>query len=171
MLGSSDDSGEYKMLAEISAGLGSLMAAKDIVQAMNGIQTAVQINDLKLNLQGLILDAQQSLFSAQQEQLASAQIVADLKKEIVQLKDWTAEKERYERADTGNGTIAYRRKAGMDDGEPPHWLCPQCFLEGKPSILQPEKYQGGTTILHRCNNCGTKLITSGSMGAVSPSRK
>ena len=158
------------MIAEISAGLNSLKAAKDIVQAMNGMHTAVQVNDIKLTLQGYILEAQQGLFSAQQEQSVAAERIAKLEQEIVRLKDWSAEKQRYESAEAGNGTIAYRLKSGMEGSEPAHWLCPQRFLEGKPSILQPEKYQAGTTVLHRCNVCKSALVTRGQMGAVSASR-
>ena len=54
------------MLAEISAGLSSLKAAKDIVQGLNALKTEAAINGVKIELQGLILDAQQGLFAAQE---------------------------------------------------------------------------------------------------------
>ena len=61
------------MLAEISAGLSSLNAAKDIVKALDGLKTQAAINEVKINLQGLILDAQQGLFAAQELQSSAAQ--------------------------------------------------------------------------------------------------
>jgi hypothetical protein len=159
------------MIAEVTAAFTSLNAAKGIIQGMDALRSEEQLRNVKIELQGLVLDAQQGLFSAQQEQTAATERIRALEAEIVRMKDWTAETQRYERADTGNGTIAYRLKAGMESGEPPHWLCPQCFLEGKPSILQPEKYAGGTTVLHRCNSCKTALVTRGQMGAVSAARQ
>jgi hypothetical protein len=66
------------MLAEISAGLGSLKAAKDIVQGLSAAKTEAAVNGVKIDLQGLILDAQQGLFAAQEAQSADARRIADL---------------------------------------------------------------------------------------------
>ncbi|MET3826553.1 hypothetical protein ABIC16_002246 [Sphingomonas sp. PvP055] len=124
------------MIAEISAGFSSLKAAKDMVQAMNGMQTAASINDVKLTLQGHILEAQQSLFAAQEAQSSSARRISDLEQEIVALKDWSAEKQRYQLHDIGRGAMAYVPKLGMLDGEPPHWLCVRCFGQCQKSFMQ-----------------------------------
>ena len=61
------------MIAEISMGLSSLNAAKDIVKGLDSLRTEAAINEVKINLQGLILDAQQGLFSAQELQSEAAQ--------------------------------------------------------------------------------------------------
>ncbi len=124
------------MIAEISAGLGSLKAAKDLIQAMNGMQTGAAINDVKLTLQGHMLDAQQGLFAAQEAQSASAGRIRDLEQQIVALKDWSAEKQRYQLHDIGRGAMAYIPKIGMENGEPPHWLCVRCFGQGQKSFMQ-----------------------------------
>lgn len=124
------------MIAEISAGLGSLKAAKDLIQAMNGMQTGAAINDVKLTLQGHMLDAQQSLFAAQEAQSTSAGRIRELEQQIVALKDWSAEKQRYELHDVGRGAMAYVPKLGMENGEPPHWLCVRCFGQGQKSLMQ-----------------------------------
>jgi hypothetical protein len=124
------------MLVEITAGLQSLKMAKDIVQGLNAAKTEAAINSVKIDLQGLILEAQQGLFAAQEAQTAATLRIADLEQEIVGLKDWSAEKQRYHLVDAGRGAVAYMPKPGMEQGEPAHWLCANCFNQGRKSFLQ-----------------------------------
>ncbi|WP_336979372.1 hypothetical protein [Altererythrobacter fulvus] len=149
------------MLAEIATGLSSLKAAKDIVQGLNAANTQARVNDVKIELQGLILDAQQGLFAAQEMQSAAAQRIANLEQEIVNLKDWEAEKQRYELADTGQGTPAYKLKEGMEASQPPHWICPHCYEQGKKSILAHDLIPEGSVDVLRCNPCGLEIVTHG----------
>lgn len=152
------------MLAEISAGLSSMKAAKDVLQAFNGVQTAVAVQEVKFTLQGLILDAQQGLFSAQEAQSSDARKIADLEQEIVRLKDWSADKQRYEAVDAGRGTITYTPKAGMENGEPAHWLCANCFNQGRKSFLQFKGHEpktiGGPTSKFGCDGCKGSIVVS-----------
>lgn len=148
------------MLAEISAGLSGLNAAKQIIQGLDAIRTEAALNEVKINLQGFILEAHQGLFAAQQAQAADAARIGELEQEIVRLKDWTAEQEQYELADVQYGALAYRPKEGMKEGEPPHWLCPTCFGVRKKSYLQPEHHIGATESLH-CLPCNVHIVTRG----------
>lgn len=149
------------MIAEINAGLGSLKAAKDMIQALNGMQTAAAINDVKLSLQGHLLDAQQGLFAAQEAQSAATEHIAALEQEIVQLKNWEAEKKRYELKDTGQGSLAYALKESVETGEPPHWICPQCYEDGKRSILKHETLPVGRAETLVCHRCGFDIVMRG----------
>lgn len=149
------------MIAEISAGLGSLKTAKDFIQALNGIQTAAAVNDAKLTLQGLILDAQQGLFAAQELQASAAIRIHELEQQIAKLKDWSADQQRYELADTGQGSLAYRLKPDMANGEPPHWICPNCYQNGKKAIMKEETLAIGRTETLVCHPCGLDIVTSG----------
>jgi hypothetical protein len=133
------------MITEIAAGFGSLKAAKDIIQAMNGMQTAASINDIKLTLQGHILEAQQGLFAAQEAQTAATARIRELEQRITHMEDWSGEKQRYKLRDVGRGAMAYVPRLGMENGEPPHWLCIRCFGHGQKSFMQ---YKG--------NNAGNR---------------
>ncbi|KKC27139.1 hypothetical protein [Sphingomonas sp. SRS2] len=148
------------MIEAIGAGLGSLKAAKDIVQALNGIQTAAAINDVKLTLQGHILEAQQGLFAAQEAQTASAQRVNELTAEIQRLRDWSSEKQRYELKNIGVGTFAYMLRPDERRDDPPYWLCTRCFDDGQKSILQ---FQGrgndARQVVHSCSRCKATFAT------------
>ena len=149
------------MLAEIAAGLGSLNAAKDFLKALNGVQNAAAIQEIKFTLQGHILDAQQGLFAAQEAQATSARRIADLEQEIVRLEDWSAEKQDYVLADTGQGSLAYEYLEGVESGHPAHWICPQCYEDGKKSILKHEVLPVGRTQTLVCHRCGFDVVTRG----------
>ena len=158
------------MIAEISAGLSGLKAAKDMIQALHGIQSAVAINDVKFALQGHLLEAQQGLFAAQEAQSAAAKRIAELEQQIVQLKDWEGEKQRYELKDTGQGSLAYALKEVVEGGEPAHWLCPHCYENRKKSILKHEKLSAGRCETLSCHPCGLEIVTHGSRISDPPRR-
>ena len=149
------------MIAEINAGLSGLKAAKDMIQALHGIQSAVAINDVKFALQGHLLEAQQGLFAAQEAQSAAAKRITELEQQIVQLKDWEGEKQRYELKDTGQGSLAYALKEVVEGGEPEHWLCPACYQQGKKSIMKHETIPEGRARTLVCHPCGLDIVTRG----------
>lgn len=124
------------MLSEITMGLSSLKAASDILKGLNAVNTKTLINDVKLPLQEHILGAQQALAAAQETQATLTQRIRDLEQEIVHLKDWECEKQRYQLQAIDVGVFAYMPKPGMENGEPPHWLCANCFNRGQKAFLQ-----------------------------------
>jgi Zn finger protein HypA/HybF involved in hydrogenase expression len=149
------------MIAEISAGYASLKGALDIAKGLNAVADAVALNDAKIGLQGAIIEAQSSLLAAQEAQAANLKRIAELEHEIVELKSWEADKQRYELKDTGKGTLAYALKAGMENGEPAHWLCPVCFQQGAKSILKHEHAATGRVHTLNCHPCGLDLLVAG----------
>ncbi|RYG86467.1 MAG: hypothetical protein EON59_09875 [Alphaproteobacteria bacterium] len=148
------------MLAEISGGLSSLKAAFDIAKGLNAFENAAALNEVKLTLQNNILEAQQALFAAQQAEAATANRIAQLEAEIMRMKDWSAERERYELAYTGprDGSLVYMLKPEMRGTEPAHWLCTCCFEAGKKSILQ-KKGSDGNFATYACPFCKSTLAT------------
>ena len=145
------------MLAEISAGFGSLKAAFDIAKGLNATSSQVAINDAKITLQAHILDAQQALAAANDEQSAAAKRIDDLEQEIMRLKDWTTEKERYELKRYHPGSLAYALKEEMKRGETPHKLCPNCYGRNEKSFLQPTGESIRRYTVHRCFSCRAEL--------------
>lgn len=51
------------------------------------------------------------------------------------MKDWEGEKNRYALVTIWEGAVAYALKESMSMGEPPHWLCTNCYQDGKKAIL------------------------------------
>ena len=72
---------------------------------------------------------------------------------------WDSEKQRYELTDVGDGNFAYVLKAAMRGSEPPHYVCANCYRQGKASILNHMHTRGMGDLL-TCPACGTKFLVS-----------
>ncbi len=144
------------MLAEISAGLSSLKAATDIVKGLNAAKTDAAINSVKIELQTLILDAHHGLFAAQDAQAASGRRITELEQEIVRLKDWSAEKERYQLINMRQGSVAYAQKPTVENRQVPHWLCANCFEHGRKSFMQKQG-EIGPSAIYKCGSCSSTM--------------
>ena len=117
------------MLEQISMALSSLNAAKDIAKGIDSLEAGVAINQAKIDLQTLILAAQEGLFAAQEAQTAAADRIQELEQQLADFENWDSEKERYYLKAINPGAFAYVYKLDMDEGEEPVWLCQTCFEE------------------------------------------
>lgn len=143
------------MLAEISAGYSSLKTALDIAKGLNATNTQVQINEAKITLQSLILEAQASLSAANEAQVTSATRIRALEEEIARMKAWDTEAERYELKNVYLGAVAYVLKPETQGSEAPHWLCANCFTNKRKSFLQEYSPAPlGNKMLYKCAVCG-----------------
>jgi hypothetical protein len=140
------------MMAELTAAFTSLKAASELAQALMGLHDTAAINAKSFELQREILSAQSSALAAQVAQSALLNRVGELEKELAELKAWDAEKEKYELTELGRGTFAYASKRQTGAPEPKHSLCPNCYQDGRKSILQREKEIGFNELL-RCLRC------------------
>ena len=141
-------------ILEIKAGYDGAKAAFDIAKGFGSLKTEAAVNGALIDIQRYVVEAQQGLS-------ASLTKIDELEKEIVRLEDWSANKERYELADTGQGSLAYRLKEGVEPPEPSHWICPQCYEDGKKSILKQEMLPVGRADTLVCHRCGFDVVTQG----------
>jgi len=154
------------MIAEIQAGMGGTKALFEIAKGLQALKTETAINQAVIDIQRHALEAQQGLAAARDAEAASARRIAELEQEIMRLKDWSAEKQRYHLIDAWRGAVAYMPKPGMESGEPPHWLCANCFNQGRKSFLQFKgqdiaKSGGlGSESTYGCDACRASLKVS-----------
>src|SRR5580700_6298786 len=144
-------------ISAISAAISALNGAKDIAQSMISLHDRKAFQAKLLEFQGKLIDANNAALAAQDERTALLQRVGDLEKEIARLKTWVTEKQRYQLTDIGDGTFAYAIKESMSGGEPPHYICTNCYEQAKKSILNSTRLPGGGNLL-TCASCSTKLI-------------
>lgn len=115
-------------LTAIQAGLSSLKTAFDITKGLIDLGTATEINGKIIELQRVIIAAQTA-----QEEMAGE--IKRLKDRIAHMQEWSAEKERYKKIAPWDGIIVYALKESMSQGDPPHWICPKCYEDGKASLI------------------------------------
>lgn len=146
---------------EVGAAINGLKGALDLVKGVKAVSEGLAVQDVKMDLGQRIIDAQMTLNLAIAAQTEAAQEIRQLKEEIVRLKDWSAEREKYELVAVRGGGFAYMLKAGMRGSQPAHWLCANCFEQGQKSIMQ-EKGQvksGSGDNLVGCDRCKGSFTT------------
>jgi hypothetical protein len=144
---------------EIMAFAGSLKSAGDIVGSLISLQIKGEVQAKIVQLQTIILSAQQDAFSAQQSQFALVSKVRELEEEIARLKGIGILKERYELSEVCRGAYAYKLKPEEKGSDPAHWLCVQCFDGGQKSILQISDTKGRPIDnKYQCQKCNSSII-------------
>jgi hypothetical protein len=138
---------------EIAAAVTGIRAALDMAKAMVGLRDAEAFRAKSIELQGVVLEAFQKAIEAREVYSVQADRIRTLETEVANLKAWDTEKQKYELKPNYLGAVTYMLKPDARGTEPPHWLCPNCYAEGKKSFLLPT--DRGSSHVHRIYKCGT----------------
>lgn len=154
------------MYAEIVSAATSLRAAGQIAKALIDLKTMTEVQAKAIELNGLILDAQSDLLTANAAQATLVEENRELKSEIARMKNWEAEKQRYKLIAPFPGCMVYALKKSMSAGETAHYLCAACYKKGQPSILQGRegrvmKGVGKGNAAFVCDVCGSAAEVNG----------
>lgn len=139
------------MVPELITGLGLFNTLFDTAKGLKDINDSAVRNRA-------VVELLEKILAAHAAQAALLERVSNLEKELASFETWDAEKQRYELADYGEGTFAYRLKESMQNGEPPHRVCASCFQKNQKSILQNA---GGTHSGREqlwCPSCNSKYF-------------
>lgn len=122
-------------MASIAAAISSLKVAGDIAVGLINLKSATDVNTIAVELNQKILAAQHALFEANATQTALVERIRELEGQIAAMKDWDAQKKRYKLVTPYTGVTVYAMQQSMCDGEPPHYICANCFQNNKRSML------------------------------------
>ena len=148
-------------MGSLQAAVGSLKTISDIATALLDLRDESKIRAKTMELQRAIIDAQRNAMLAQADGLAQIRRIGELEKHVMELENWTREKERYELHQVKEGVFTYMLKPAMSNGEPPHQLCAKCYQDGIKSILQEEHRAIGRLELLICHRCDAEIIAKG----------
>ncbi len=137
----------------VDAIVSPLKAAGETAQKLIELRDTVKFGEAVIELQAQIMAAQQGAFAAHSREAAMAEEIADLKKRMAELEAWDAEKKRYKLHDFGSGTYACILKKGMENDDPPHRLCTNCFDKAQKSILHFQVHNVMSQDVYDCPNC------------------
>lgn len=129
-----------------------LKSASEISTALIGLKVASEVKDKVIQLQNAIISAQTSAFEANIKLNSLYDENNSLKIKIEKLLDWRNEKAKYSLITPWNGVVVYALKKDCAEGNPPHWLCPNCYNDGQKSILI-QQYEGNGFISFSCSRC------------------
>lgn len=151
-------------IALIQAGLESFKTAKDI------IKTLMELKEFATH-QGKLGELNAALVAAYgaalEFQAKAATLIAEkgeLEKEIMDLKAWETEAQRYELHKVTPCQFVHLIKETMRGPEPVHWICSHCYQERVKSILQFQSEgvatQRTTVKTYLCSRCKNTIRTT-----------
>jgi hypothetical protein len=141
------------MYAEIVAAIQGTKTAIDLVKATNGIANYSELLGAVTAVQMKLTDAVASALASQEKVAALTERVRELEKQVSEVEDWRDHMSRYSLFQFPTGALAHALKAGLDGGQPMHYLCTSCVDKKQISTLQPHGR------LLRCTVCKTDIAT------------
>jgi hypothetical protein len=123
-------------MGSIAAALGGLKTAADIAKGLLALKSDAERQAKVIELQTVILAAQSSAIAAQSDQFTMLEEMRQLRDEIAKVRAWETQKQRYKMAVPFPGVTVYALLRSMSNGEPPHYICANCYQDGKRSMLQ-----------------------------------
>ena len=140
---------------ELMGGLSALKTAFDLTKGLKEIGDAASLNSA-------VIELQEKILTAQQAQATLLSRVGELEEEVANFKTWETDKQRYVLKQVGyNGTLVYEQKEGVEGGEAPHSICPDCYQNARRSILQKVHRSPGRSEVLVCQQCSWEAYTEG----------
>jgi len=124
------------MIPELLGAAQSVQSLFSLLKAANGLANYNEIVAAVSEVNTKLMQANAVALASQERQSALSSKVDELENECVRLKDWSAEKEKYERRQVAPGVFARVEKSYVGDNEAAHKLCCNCFDKTIQSTLQ-----------------------------------
>ena len=143
---------------------GLLTSLKTATEILKNVHTNKQTKELRESVQNL----QSALIDTQTEAIAVLSHMTELRTEndrlrarLKAIEDWNSQENRYLMVcPWKNSGQVYALKKIEASGEPPHYLCTNCFHQRRKSILNPVVQRGsGSFIALVCPLCKSSLDT------------
>ena len=142
----------------IQGAVTSMKTAFDIAKAMSEMKSMTDVQGKVIELQQAILAAQSSAMTANSEQFAALEELRILRAELDRSKGWELEKKRFSLFQATGGVAYALRESQKNESEPPHYLCANCFDQGRKSIIN--NHQGVTGFTSwLCPTCKAQFST------------
>ncbi len=132
--------------------IGTFAAIVKLVQVLNQASTSPEIKAQISALYDAIITGQQRAFEDHLVKQALLEEKSQLEKELAKVKAWEIQKQRYQLVVPFSGCTVYALKKSMSNGEPPHYICANCYQDGKCSMIQHTKTKDRWIVLS-CSAC------------------
>jgi len=146
-------------MSAIAIAFQALGGAKTIAEGLLATRDISLVGAKVVELNAKIIEAQNGIFSAQEERSTLVERMRKLEKKIADMETWNAEKQRYSlmRVDP-TGVFAYALKPEASGGEEPHLLCANCYDQGEPSKLQATTELRMRKRVYYCPRCKNEYV-------------
>lgn len=144
------------VIAEGFALITGIKTTIDNVQKLKSSYDAATIMEAQSDILEQLFAIRMDALTLQEHHLAIIHEKEELIKKLMQFEQWEKTKTKYELKEIRTGRFAYAPKESQQSEEPCHWLCTQCWEDGKKSILQ-ETQSDYNTIDYVCPRCKLRL--------------
>lgn len=146
-------------LTAIQAAITSLKTAAGIAKGILDAKSLIEVQGKVIELQTALLDAQNCAINATTSQLELQQRIRELEAQLKQIEDWGDQESRYVLTTPWRGAAqVYALKKQSANGEPPHFLCTNCFHSRNRVILNPTPNPTGWLSMV-CPACRSSVAT------------
>lgn len=138
------------MFTSITSAIGAIKGMTELLKSANDLKGTSEINTVKIEMQRLIIELQNSLMQAQLDGQKIIDELNECKEKLNKLEEFQLQSEKYKQTKLETGSIVYRDEVNDID------LCAHCFLNHKISLLQPCK-STLAFIMMECPNCSNRI--------------
>lgn len=141
--------------ATIMTLLGGAQASIQMLLTAKEIKENFEYNQAVLEIQTQLMAVTSELLALQQNHAATIAENDELRQKVKEMVEWADKVANYRLKDFGSGTFAYVQKNVEDSEDDQHYLCPNCYLERKPSILQFKLENNREQKVFHCHKCNS----------------
>lgn len=145
--------------AEVAATIASIKNLHDLISSMKDSADKRKVSAAFEDTQAKFIDMRSALMETQELLSAANDRATAAEQKSVELEEWKGESSRYIVHEVIPGFFAYTHKPGMENGEPPHSLCANCFANHKKSFVQRNHHPLGYK--YECHKCNTSVVVRG----------
>ena len=114
---------------------GSLATAAKLLKSLKDLVSAPDAKAQVSELYDVIISSQASALQMLANERSMLEEIGELKAQLSRVQAWETEKQRYRLATPISGVTCYALQKSMSNGEPPHYICGNCYQNGKRSML------------------------------------
>lgn len=148
------------MIMESTAFVTALGHATNIAKALINAHDEVNRTNLAIEFNAALIDVQTKHMAVIEKNQSLLQANETLNKQLAAYDKWEQEKTRYMLAQLPSGGFVYIRDPAQQPGDPPHWLCTNCYESRYKSVLQLAIPKTGEPYWF-CPKCENKVLSRG----------
>jgi hypothetical protein len=144
----------------------SLQGATQLAKALMDIRDHAEISRKSGELYAQVVTAHAQHLETLAAYHAALRVADEAHKRVAELENFERDRVRYELKDPREqprnpSVLVYSLKAGMEGGDPPHHLCPNCYQKSVKSILQGKQQGARGAVFLVCHACGKDFLLRG----------
>ena len=131
-----------------------MKAASELAKALFDSKVDAAAKDQILEMRGIIASSLAAVITTKEELQAARDAEREATDKLVRYENWLNEKTRYQLTTPPGNPTVYALKESQSNGEPPHYLCTNCYESAKKAILHGGRSAQGYSTWN-CPSCKT----------------